>query len=177
MRVHPSWVIAFLAVSLAGVGVDAVRARRGASPKTSLGSSLPDAFVKLKVPLSDTAPVVAGLVLQVADCSGNFRMIDLLHERKIRNDISLAVIWYIGTATDTIQIRSSLPRWTSGVALEPVPPEVVYELGRLGHKSSPVLLMLDWEGRIRFTAQSPRTPRELAGLKRVIAGLTWSEGR
>ena len=104
-------------------------------------------------------------------------MIDLLHRREIRDDINLAVIWYVGPVDDTLIIRSSLPTWTSHVALKPVPPEVVRELGRLGHHSSPVLIMLDWSGRIRFTAQSPRTPREFAGLKRVITGLTWSEGR
>ncbi len=177
MRISQPWVIAFLAISLAGVGVDAVRARRNTTPTNSPYASLHDAFGSLKIPASDTAPVVAALVLQAGDCTGNFRMIDLLHRSEIRDDITLAVIWYLGPVDDTLIIRASLPKWTSRVALKPVPPDVVQELGRLGHQSSPVLIMLDWNGRIRFTSQSPRTPREFAGLKRVITGLTWSEGR
>ena len=38
-----------------------------------------------------------------------------------------------------------------------------------------VIEVLDQEGRVRFTSQSPRSPREFAGLRQIIEGLTWIE--
>ena len=55
------------------------------------------------------------------------------------------------------------------------PPAVVGQFASLGHTTTPALLVLDQEGRVRFTTQSPRSSREVAGLRRIIEGLTWIE--
>jgi hypothetical protein len=56
-----------------------------------------------------------------------------------------------------------------------VPGSAIGELMRLGHKSTPAIVVLDQEGRVRFTSQSPRSAREFAGLQKIIEGLTWIE--
>jgi hypothetical protein len=115
------------------------------------------------------------VLLQRADCTGNIRLFDLLHRPGVRDRLRLAVIWYVGPDTDTTAIRSLLPAWTREAPLERVPGAAMGELIRLGHRSTPAIVMLDQEGRVRFTSQSPRSAREFAGLRQVIEGLTWIE--
>jgi len=122
-------------------------------------------------------PLTAALVLHADDCTGNFRMFNLLHRADVRTAIGVAVVWYVGATSDSTRIRHALPAWMRSVALAPVSRDVVRELARLGHRTTPVLLMLDTEGRLRLTTQSPRSAREFAGLQRIITGLTWSEDR
>lgn len=174
MRIPTPWVIAFLGVSLAGVSIDAVRAKRNASGSASLALSMAS-FVSATN--ATPAPLVAAVLLQAADCTGNLRMLNLLHRRDVRSAISLSVIWFVGAPGDTSVIRALLPAWTRAVPLRSAPHDVMRELARFGHRSTPVLLMLDNEGRIRLTTQSPRSAREFAGLQRIITGLTWSEER
>lgn len=188
MRISHHWVIAFLSVSLAGVAIDAARAKPGKSLATSIAEYAPDSTTPfVSAPASEPArstprssavrPLAAALVLHVDDCSGNFRMFNLLHRQEVRGAIAMAVIWYAGTVSDSGAVRSALPGWMRNAPLQPVPMHVVRELARLGHRSTPVLLMLDEEQRLRLTTQSPRSPREFAGLQRIITSLTWSEER
>lgn len=104
-------------------------------------------------------------------------MFNLLHRRDVRAAIAVAVVWYAGAASDSTTIRRALPVWMLQARLQPVPRNVVRELNRLGHHSTPVLLMLDDSSRLRLVSQSPRSAREFAGLHRIITGLTWSEER
>lgn len=169
------WVLAGLVVSLAGVGYDVVRAMpqrtlptamrpfiHAAPPTTSAGAEVP-------------AAVRAAVLLQLSDCSGNLRMLHVLHRGATQRHIRLAVIWYSGPVSDSTAIRAELPAWTSTIPLRPAPSNVVRQFASLGHTSTPALLVLDQEGRVRFTTQSPRSSREVAGLRRIIEGLTWIE--
>ena len=169
------WVIAGLVVSLAGVGYDVVRAMpqrtlsgamrqvtHAATPATSAGARA-------------TTAVQAAVLLQLNDCSGNLRMLHVLHRGSTARHIQLAVIWYVGPVSDSTHIRTALPSWTGTIPLRPAPPAVVQQFAALGHTTTPALLVLDQDGRVRFTTQSPRSSREVAGLRRIIEGLTWIE--
>lgn len=178
MRISLHWVIAFLAVSLAGVVIDAARVK----PGRSLAAEIMQYAPALDATTSRTAtgvatPLAAALVLHVDDCNGNFRMFNLLHRTEVRGAIGMAVIWYAGPVADSVRIRTALPAWMRVTPLLPVPQHVTRELARLGHRTTPVLLMLDEARRLRFSTQSPRSPREFAGLQRIITSLTWSEER
>lgn len=135
----------------------------------------------LRVAANDTRtlitgePVRAAVVLQRSDCTGNLRLFELLHRRGIGERLALNVLWYIGDARDSVIIRRLLPAWTKHVSLTPVPQSALKELALLGHRSTPVVIVFDQEGRVRLTSQSPRSPREFAGLRRAIEGLTWIE--
>jgi hypothetical protein len=120
-------------------------------------------------------PIQTAVVLQKKDCTGNLRILDLLHRRKIRGQLQLSVIWYAGPREDSTSIRSALPAWTRTVPLVPINAQVLVSLARLGHTSTPTLLVLDQSARIRLVTQSPQSPREFAGLARIIEGLTWIE--
>lgn len=120
-------------------------------------------------------PVRAAVVLQRSDCTGNLRLFELLHRRGVGERLALNVLWYVGEARDSVVIRRLLPAWTRRVALSPVPRSALNELALLGHRSTPVVIVYDQEGRVRLTSQSPRSPREFAGLRRAIEGLTWIE--
>ncbi len=178
MRLSLHWVIAFLTVSLAGVAIDAVRVKPGKSLAAEIAEYVSEsgAATPQSARLAQ-APLAAALVLHVDDCNGNFRMFNLLHRTEVRGAIGMAVIWYAGSITDSTRIRSALPEWMHATPLRPVPPHVVRDLARLGHRTTPVLVMLDEEHRLRLTTQSPRSPREFAGLQRIITHLTWSEER
>jgi hypothetical protein len=160
------WVIAGLVVSLAGVGYDVARAM----PQRTLPGAM-----RHVTPAQPTTAVQAAVLLQLNDCSGNLRMLHVLHRGSTARHIQLAVIWYVGPASDSTHIRTALPSWTGTIPLRAAPPAVVQQFASLGHTTTPALLVLDQDGRVRFTTQSPRSSREVAGLRRIIEGLTWIE--
>lgn len=164
-------VLAGLALSLAGVGYDAARAVPSRALSSEIGPSVPATPAQS----NPSNALDAAVLLQLADCSGNLRMLHVLHRGQSRERIRLAVIWYVGPASDSLAIRLLLPAWTTLVPLRPAPRGVVRELARLGHRTTPTLIVLDQERRVRFATQSPRSSREVAGLRRIIEGLTWIE--
>ena len=167
MRAIAPWIVAACVLLLAGVLIDAARATPTGGLQSALAQHAGDP--------RPGAPIQSAVVIQRADCAGNIRLFDLLHRREVRERLALAVIWYIGPPADTGAIRSLLPAWTQHTPLQRVPSTVMAELMRLGHRSTPVVVVLDQEGRIRLTSQSPRSPREFAGLRQIIEGLTWIE--
>ena len=160
-------IAAFAVVSRAGLALHAAQAPRARARVKTLADYAP-------VPVPGT-PIQAAFVLQEADCSGNLRMLNALHRADVRESIHLGVIYYAGSIGDSTVIRSRLPHWASTTPLVPLTQELYAELKRLGHNSTPILIVLDQERRIRFTTQSPRTSREFAGLLHIIKGLTWIE--
>ena len=165
---HPwRWVIAVLALLLAGVLVDTARATPAGGVRRAIAPYL--------LPPLPATPIQAAVVLQRIDCNGNLRMLDLLHRPSVRANMRLAVIWYAGPVNDSIAIRALLPAWTATVALRPLPQGAWNELNLLGHNETPTLIVLDQDGRVRLTTRSPRSLREFAGLQRIVEGLTWIE--
>lgn len=161
------WLSGIVLVALAGVVVDAAQVQRGPTLQ---------AAVRRYLPAPDPhRPIQAAFVLQKQDCSGNLRMLDMLHRKTVRDRLELAVLWYAGPIGDSAAIRAALPIWTSRTPLVPLPQHVLGELQRLGHAATPLLIVLDQYARIRFVSQSPRSSREVAGLARIIDGLTWIE--
>ncbi|MBY0490844.1 MAG: hypothetical protein K2R93_13465 [Gemmatimonadaceae bacterium] len=155
-----------LSVLLASAAIDHSRV----APSSALRSASADTRTVLT-----GEPLRAAMLLQRSDCSGNLRMFDLLHRRGVGERVRLGVIWYVGDPRDSTIIRRLLPAWTRHADLKPAPRAVIRELATLGHRSTPVVIMYDQEGRVRLTSQSPRSPREFAGLRRAIEGLTWIE--
>lgn len=127
--------------------------------------------------MSDTrqAKIQMGFLLQAADCTGNLRMLHLVHRRGVRDALQLNVIWFVGAANDSTVIRGLLPLWARRVPLRLASPPLLRSLRQLGHTSTPTLVVLDQAGRVRLATQSPRSSREVAGLRRIIEGLTWIE--
>lgn len=167
MRAMLQWSIAAVGLLLAGVLVDTARA----APRNGLRRSLAPHIASFL----PGAPIQAAVLLQRSDCSGNIRVLDLLNRESIRERLRLAVLWHVGPAADTVAIRALLPAWTRTVPIRQAPAAALMELRQLGHRSTPMLVILDQEGRVRLTTQSPRSPREFAGLRRIIEGLTWIE--
>jgi len=175
------WVVAGLVVSLAGVGYDVARAM---PQRTLPGAMRAVSTVAIPThagsagaqpPATAQAAVQAAVLLQLSDCSGNLRMLHVLHRGATRRSIRLAVIWYVGPTSDSTAIRTELPSWTAAIPLRPAPTAVVRQFASLGHTTTPTMLVLDQDGRVRFTTQSPRSSREVAGLRRIMEGLTWIE--
>lgn len=167
------WVITGLVVSLAGVGYDVARAMPPRTLPDAMRHAMPHAMPH--VTHAATTAVRAAVLLQLDDCSGNLRMLHVLHRGSTSRHIQLAVIWYVGPVSDSTNIRTALPSWTAAIPLRAAPSAVVRQFASLGHTTTPALLVLDQEGRVRFTTQSPRSSREVAGLRRIIEGLTWIE--
>lgn len=163
MRSH-TMVGALIGLTLAGVWYDSVRAR----PVAHLPSLLEPAS-------KGDSPVRAVLVIQRADCTGNLRLFDLVRPNANQPSPVLQAVWYVGDARDTSVIRRAMPSWARTTRLEPAKPEALRTLRRLGHESTPMILVTDQAGRIRLVSQSPRSPREFAGLRRITQSLTWFE--
>lgn len=167
MRAIARLSIVIIALLLAGVVVDTARATPRGGLRTGMAPHLPPAI--------PGARIQSAILVQRSDCTGNIRMLELLHRATIVERLQLAVIWYAGPANDSSEIRQLLPNWTRQIPLQPVPRGALRELAQLGHRGTPMLIVLDQEGRIRFTTQSPRSSREFAGLRNIIEGLTWIE--
>jgi hypothetical protein len=165
MRSAIRWIVAALALLLAGVVVDTARA----APREGLRRAL----TPYLLPPVPGAPIQSAVVLQAVDCTGNLRLFDLLHRPSVQRTMRLAVVWYVGVPADTLTIRARLPAWTRDTPLRSLPGSAQRELRLLGHTATPTLLVLDQDGRVRLATQSPRSSRELAGLLHIVEGLTW----
>jgi hypothetical protein len=165
------WVLAGLMMSFAGVVFDAVRATPPRSLRDALGQYHASTIHNARLP----SPVGAAVLLQLRDCSSNLRMLHVLHRGASRDRIRLAVIWYAGPVGDSLAIRAELPPWTAEIPLRPVSGAVLKQFALLGHTTTPALLVADQEGRVRFATQSPRSSREVAGLRQIVEGLTFLE--
>ncbi len=177
MRPLLQWSGAVLAVLSVSVLYDTWRAAPAATIPATITATSANTETAIGTRFTMGAPVRAAVLLQAADCTSNLRVLHLLNRAGVRDGITLSVIWYVGPAADSSAIRPLLPPWASQVPLVHVPKPVLKDLARLGHTSTPLLLVLDQEGRVRFTSQSPRSSREFAGLRRIIEGLTWFEDR
>lgn len=155
-----------LVLLLAGVLVDSARATPASGLRNAADGPQPP---------SPGGRLQSAVLLQRTDCTGNLRLLDLLARGEVAERLALRVIWYVGPATDTLDIRRLLPEWTHTVPLRAAPSPVLSELRGLGHRTTPVVVLYDQEGRVRLTSQSPRSLREFAGLRRAIEGLTWIE--
>ena len=143
LRPMVRWMGAVLMVLLAGVAVDAVRA----TPSRTLARELA-AYASGDHPdAPGSSAIRAAVLVQPVDCTGNLRMLHLLHRPAVRGGIRLSVIWFIGAPGDSAVIRPLLPRWTATVPLQPAPAASLRELARLGHTSTPTLVVLDQGGR------------------------------
>jgi hypothetical protein len=170
MRSFLTWSGAIVVVLSAGVAYDAVRA----TPVPRLAQSLTGVPTAVSTG-SPRRPIKAGVLLQASDCTGNLGMLQTLNRRAVRDVIELGVLWYVGPASDSLVIRPLLPAFARKVPLQHATGALVNDLARLGHTSTPVLIVLDPANRIRLVTQSPRSSREVAGLRRIIEGLTWIE--
>src|SRR6188768_3778885 len=135
MRAILRWIVAAFALLLAGVLIDTARA----APAGGLRSSLAP-YVGTLMP---GAPIQAAVLLQRTDCTGNTRMFDVMNRPDLRERLHLAVLWYVGADQDTSAIRALLPAWTHHTPLQRVPHAAISELTRLGHRSTPILIVLD----------------------------------
>ena len=167
MRLPTTWVMALAALLLAVVTVDVVRA----APRATLPESLRP-YARAAGPAQQ---VQTAVLVQKADCTGNLRILHVLHRPNVRDKLRLSVVWFVGAPSDSTAIRQLLPAWTRTVPLVHAPTTVLSEMRRLGHRETPALIVLDQRGGIRFTALSPRSPREFAGLQRIVEALTWLE--
>lgn len=172
MRSPLPWIGTVTAALLAGLLAEGLRVT---PTKTTLAQE-----IHRQTPANNAGDLEAGVsgaavLLQLADCTGNLRMVDLLNLRAAREGIALRVIWFTGPAKDSTRIRSLLPSFAKGTPLVAASKHVIALLAELGHTTTPSLVVLDPFGRVRFASQAPRSPREFAALRSIIEGLSWNE--
>jgi len=193
--VHWLWIGVCLAIPLAAAGDRVARVvwRRAATPVAQpLVASLTahartDAARRREnntrtpamsgVSSDPLPPLGAAAVIQREDCASNLIMFDVLKRPSLAGAIDLKVIWWLGNPRDTMGVRGLLPAWAQQIALRPVPTDALRDLKRLGHRSTPMLIVFDESNRVRLVSQSPRSNRELVGLLRILEGMSWSDHR
>ena len=170
MRPPVRWMCAAAFIMCAGLLVEGLPA--------SSASTLAHEFTPYAS--SQSTDVLAGVsgaavLLQLADCTGNLRMLDLLNRRAVRDGIHLRVLWYTGPVADSSRIRAALPAFAQAIPLVPATPAVIRAFAALGHITTPTLAVLDPFGRVRLATQAPRSSREYVALRNIIEGLSWNE--
>ena len=150
-RTSLRWFVAISLVALAVIAVDASQAQRGHTLTTALAPHLASTVPGM--------PIQAAVVLQKKDCTGNLRILDLVHRRRVRDNLRVRVIWYAGPHADSTFLRAALPAWTKSIPLVPLSAQTFESLSSLGHTSTPALVVLDQSARVRFVTQSPRSSR------------------
>lgn len=166
-RAYIAWMCAVVVGLLAGIAARAAPQQTIAEAIQAESPAFPRERGRVKIQ--------TGFLLQAADCTGNLRMLHLLHRSPVREALQLNVIWFVGAAHDSTLIRGLLPTWARHVPLRHASTSLLRNLRQLGHTSTPALIVLDQAGRVRLATQSPRSSREVAGLRRIIEGLTWIE--
>jgi hypothetical protein len=117
------------------------------------------------------AALDAYVVFQLADCDGNLRVLDLLRRRAMRGRVTLAGLAFVGSDAELERARSRLPLGARSVPIRRATRASVDLLAGIGHRSTPILIVLDAERRVRYITGAPRSPRAYVGLARVLASL------
>ncbi len=117
------------------------------------------------------AALDAYVVFQLADCQGNLRMLDLLRRRGLRDRVALAGLAFVGSDAELERARSRLPVGARSVPIRRATRASIDLLAGIGHRTTPILVVLDAERRVRYITGAPRSPRAYVGLARVLASL------
>jgi hypothetical protein len=117
-------------------------------------------------------PVLAAyVVFQLADCDGNLRVLRLLQRRTLRDRVPLAGLAFVGSDAELDRARGRLPAAARTLPIRRATGSLVSLLARLGHRATPIVVVLDAEQRVRFVTGVPRSPRAYVGLARVLSTL------
>jgi hypothetical protein len=117
------------------------------------------------------AALDAYVVFQLTDCDGNLRVLDLLQRHGVRDRITLAGLAFVGSHAELERARSRLPLRARSVPIRRATRASIDLLAGIGHRSTPILVVLDAERRVRYVTGAPRSPRAYVGLARVLASL------
>jgi len=148
-------------------------------PRPSLADELrAELATALDVASGDTALRVATrpaldayVVFQLADCSGNLRVLDLLRRRSVSRHVTIAGLVFAGSADELDRARPRLPLSARALPIRRTTRASTELLDRLGYRSTPIVVVLDARRRVRFITSAPSSALAYVRLARLLPNL------
>lgn len=120
-----------------------------------------------------TTTFSAFVVLQSSDCASNMNFLLVLQRPAIARSITLTHAWVVGTANGVDSISKSLEsRGMVGIPVQRATHTMTNALKVLGVHRTPILVVVDHRGAVRFVSGSPTSPVEYVGLAQSLSALT-----
>lgn len=120
-----------------------------------------------------TATFSAFVVLQAADCASNMNFLLMFQRPPIARSITLSHAWVVGTANGVDSISKSLEsRGMMGITVHRATHTMTTALKMLGVHRTPLLIVVDQGGAVRYVSGSPTSPVEYVGLAQSLSALT-----
>lgn len=113
----------------------------------------------------------AVIVAQRHDCDGNLGVASILTRPPIARAVTERAVLIEGSASDTTQLRSRLPRSLQHAAIRLLQRNEREALAALGHHATPILLLFDERNRLRLSAPVSSDPVEVVATRRAIMHL------
>lgn len=104
----------------------------------------------------------AVVVAQPADCDGNLGFFAVFERPSLAAHIDTHHVLIQGTGSDTVALRTRLPRALRHARIELLADSHRALLQALGYRATPLLLLFDRERRLRYAGVVPMTSAERA---------------
>ncbi len=128
------------------------------------------------MPVADSAyGMRAIIVAQRRDCDGNLGIAGVLSRTAIARAVPLRAVLIEGMASDTIQLRSRLPKGLRSATMSLLQHDERRALQAMGHYATPLLLLFDERGRLRLSAPVSSDPVHVVAIRRAIAHLATND--
>ena len=120
-----------------------------------------------------TTTFSAVVVLQSADCASNMNFLLVLQRPAIARSITLSHAWVVGTANGVDSISNALEsRGMVGIPVQRATHTMTNALKAMGVHRTPILVIVDRGGAVRFVSGSPTSPVEYVALAQSLSALT-----
>lgn len=113
------------------------------------------------------------VVLGPGDCEGGLAFIHLASRQRFRNTLSVTGV-LVGTRAETRVAQQRLRARGFDLPLS-ARPGGLRAAGPIGYRSTPYLLLVDEEGRVRFAADLPSVPAEMREIEQAIRSIVLPE--
>lgn len=121
---------------------------------------------------SSEAPMRAVIVASPGDCRGNLRFANVLMRRGVAPVVGAPELVIAGSSVDTVGLRPTLPPAVRRASLRLLSTSERSMLRSIGHNGTPVMLLFDRDGRLRFVTHAMNDPVARTADMRAIRHLT-----
>jgi hypothetical protein len=113
----------------------------------------------------------AYVIFQAADCESRLDFLALFDRAAIVSRVRARQLVFVGDASDLARIERDFGPRAHGLPISLADDRLGAALGQIGARTTPMLVLLDDSGAVRFVSPGPRTPTEYVGLAHSLSSL------
>jgi hypothetical protein len=113
----------------------------------------------------------AYVVFRAADCDSRLDFLALFDRAEIAARVTPRHLLLLGSATEHIQTIRQLGARAHGLPIDREGQRLRIALERLGANGTPIVVLLDQAGAVRFLSPAPQTPPEYVALAHTLTAL------